>query len=61
MKILGKIGIVVVFVIGYLIFAGSIDSHFWVPFILVVVVTMGWGNVHLWGEKKSEKENVKSN
>jgi len=65
-----KISILIAFVIGYLLFSGgSVDSHFWFPFIIVTVITLGWGKIKLWedgeGSKKFKKivglrdENVK--
>lgn len=52
MKYLIPIICVVCFTVVYFIFIGSIDSHFWLPFILIIVATSGLGKIHLWGEKK---------
>jgi len=48
----GRIIGVLAFVVGYWLITGGIDSHFWLPFIFILVVTMGWGNIHLGGKKK---------
>ena len=51
-SLVGRVLILLAFVAGYWLFAGGIDSHFWPPFVFVLVVTMGWGNAHIGGEKK---------
>jgi hypothetical protein len=53
---LAKIGGILAFVVAYYLFAGSFDSHFWFPFIIIVVVVTGLGKVSLWGKKKPEEK-----
>lgn len=50
------IWVLIAFTIGYMIFMGGIDSHFWMPFILIALVSSGIGKIKLWKDgKKSEK------
>ena len=55
-----KISIIVlcalVFTIAYAIFAGGIDSHFWFPLIIVVVVSSGLGKTNLWKDGKTSEK-----
>lgn len=44
MKLFIKLLPVAAFVLVYLLFAGHIDGHFWVPFILIAVASSGLGN-----------------
>ncbi|MEI6022346.1 MAG: hypothetical protein WCQ32_00680 [bacterium] len=55
-KISITITCVLIYTIVYISFAGSIDSHYWFPLIIIITVSSGLGKTHLWKDgKKSDK------